>query len=360
MTRTEPTVSKTDDAESKLSLEAASQSSEPQYTEQDLLRSLGLYDDTEGDDKADDTNVASEGSEAPQNESLEEPEDDVQEEGQSGKETQDAETETGADETDGQEEVPLEDRLADVEKIYQPEPEGPETELKQIEVTLSAKAQELQQDFLAGLPQGGYFEKNGKPIYQMDGQEINDYLIELKDNGQEFAAGQVQVAYNKAIDAAAGYQKKVLEYRALEQDYHTKKSFTDWVAVKNEIATKLPEITQEDFAKVGEYIDHKLQTDPQFVAAVATKEGKLKRGVEALEQLGILKRLRDQMETTEPKNQKPSAPDARAVSKKVKSSSTGKPTYKRSEVAHMPQDKFNKLSEREVDQLLQGGFIDDL
>lgn len=264
-------------------------------------------------------------------------------------------------EEQGQEEqeVALEDRLKEFDSKYaaKEEDQSLRGQLKAMEDNVKLVEHQLTStDFLGQLPKGGVFEYKGQSIYAMDANALNEYLIELKDNGQELAAGQVQTAYVNAVEAA---KKLRNDYEALQEQKRQLADATDyveWVEVREEITNHLKELTEDDYKKVAAHIDAQATANAAYKAAISTKQGKLQKAVDAMESLGILKRLRDQIQAKEPDKKPTAAPDAHAASKKVKITSTGKQPYKIDEAIKMPQSKFNALSDAEIDELLKESF----
>lgn len=257
--------------------------------------------------------------------------------------------------------APLEDRLAEFEAVI-PEVATEETDVStprgliaKLEAESHILKQEIQSSPLNNLPQGGIYQKDGKWVFHMTEPEINDYLTELKDNGQEFSAAQVQTAIVNALHEVPRLQAK---HQALAQRaslIFENQQIAEWQDFKTEVSRKLPEITQEDFNRIGNYVDSQASTDPRFAESIRTKEGKVLKGVEAARKLGILQRLKASANPNASKT--PSAPDSRVVGKRVQATATGTKTYKRSEVEAMSQAEFNRLPEAVVDAMLRGDNV---
>lgn len=321
----------------------------------DLL--LGEFEDAGKEPKTDDPtsdiseddNTPSDGTEEPQVEDSDVEVDTPQDEANDAESSEDIE--------------PIEDRLKAFEDLL-----GDDT-AEALDVStpkglmqkLESEAQQLQAELAASplnnLPQGGVFNHNGKWVFHMSEGEINNYLTELKDNGQEFSAAQVHTAILNALNEVPKFQHRQQALQQRAALIHEQRQIVEWQDFKSEVQRKLPEMTQDDFDKIGNYVDNMTSSDPNYAAIVSTKEGKVLKGVEAAKKLGILQRLKGGTAST---ITKPSAPDANAASKKVRTGTARNATYKRSEVEAMSQAEFNKLSDTVVDALLRGdNIIDD-
>ena len=316
-----------------------SETTEDQLLQQELDKLLGIAQEIEGEqapENEEGTSDTQEEKEAPSDENITSPDE-----------------ESDPDQTEfKEEEKTLEERLQEVEaKAKQEEDASLRGQLKRMEDQLKEVASRLEStNFLDGLPQGGVYEKDGRPIYELNQKDMNDYLLELRDNGRELEAGYVQTAYTNAIENAKKYKKDFDTFQTYKQQVAEAQDYVEWVEVKEEVQKNLPELTQDDFIKVGQFIDAMAAKDSLYAAAITNKAGKLQKGIEALQQLGILERLRKQ--ATNATIKQPSAPDARLASKKVKGQQTGSSTYRQEDVAAMNQAAFNKLPEDELDKLL--------
>jgi hypothetical protein len=304
------------------------------------------------------------GTKVPESELSEEDDEDNQDEEQiesdedSPSEKDPSEVETDEDDPEpdkdkDHEEKPLDSRLEEFEGKFLPKEEKEQTlqdQLTEFHATLTQKAQAINNaNFLEGLPKDGVFQKEGKTIYEMNGKELNDYILELQDAGRAFEAAQIQSNYFKAVEGAQRYQTEVQEYQELQQQYANAQQYVEWQDVKQEVTTHLPEITQDDFDKIGHFIDTEASRNPAYAAALTTKAGKLQKGVEAMQALGILQRLKDKASSA--KITTPSAPDSRVEGKKVKSKQTGSKTHSKDPLS-MSQAEFNKMSDDDLDAAL--------
>lgn len=284
-------------------------------------------------------------------------------------ESEDEDTDTAAGDTDtdtsestdaaddAEEPAPISDRLKEFEQhLPPPEADGSlRGQLKQLETSVKQEEQALQStNFLAGLPTDGIFQKDGKSIYAMDQTEVNDYIVSLQDEGHAFQAAQVQTNYLKAMDGATGYYQKLQAFQESQTKLRQASDYVDWQELKNEFSTKLPELTQKDYDALGQFIDSKAVKDPLYYEALSTKAGKLQKGVEALQALGILERLKGVKPKEESKQ--PSAPDAKTVSKKVKTKSNGVASYTNEQIFNMSQKEFNALPEDVINKMLAEGL----
>lgn len=261
-------------------------------------------------------------------------------------------TEDTTTETD----IPLSDRLKEFEQDTTTEPSqpSPRKQLEDFEVQLKHQELQLQQNFLNGLPDAGVFQKDGKTIYQMGQQELNDYIIELQDKGQALAAGQVYTNYTEAIKRAEKYQGELTNYQENASKLHNAKNFIDWQEIRTEVATKLPELTEKDFEAVATYVDQKAQSDALYYQALSTKEGKLQKGVDALNALGILKRLKAAKEPDEPTTL-PSSPDTRPTKRVSTQVNTGELSYNPNvDIKTLKPEELHALLDFELKTMLKG------
>lgn len=262
-----------------------------------------------------------------------------------------ADPETAEEEEETPEAVPLDERIKEFEVPEKPEEPTLRDKLTAFQADLQREAMELQQDFLAGLPD--LRTADGRKIYDLDQKAINDYIVQLQDEAKAFEAGQVQANYFKALEAATNYRNKFQGFETKRAQYREASDHVDWVEIKDEVAKKLPELTQDDFNQVGAYIDQKATTDPAYYAALSTKAGKLQKGIEALNTLGIIGKLKEVRKTTEPpQDEVPSAPDAGLVSKKVKTKTSEK-NNNYDAVAKSSLKEFKKIPQADIDAALE-------
>lgn len=278
----------------------------------------------------------------PEEEPSEEGEEDVQEEVPSGT----------------PEELPsLEERLGEFKEFEEVAVEDPDKQaLEAIEREIKTLESNLTNiDIFSQLPQDAVFAPNGKSIYAMTESELNDYVSDLNDQGNPYAAGRVTTAYQDALRLANNFiaaQNVLNEKRALAAE---KRDFNEWKEVRSEIHSKLPELTDADFALIAKHIEEKAVSDPLYFDAIKTRKGKMEKGVEAMSKLGILKRLKETVQK-EPVKQ-PSAPDAHVASKKVNVKRDVSDLTDRLEKARkMPQKEFNKISQEDLDAMLEASF----
>lgn len=259
----------------------------------------------------------------------------------------------------------LDERLEAFEKKYKPEKkeaDSPRAKLSELESTLQQKEAEVNtSNFLDAFPQSGIFAKGDKTIYEMRAPELNDYIVELQDKGRAFDAAQIQTQYFKAVEAAQRFSQKLTEVQQLRQHVTNQAHAVEWNEIREEVLKVLPEINQNDLVKADQYIQHNAQQNPVYANALSTKKGKMEKGVEALEALGILKALKAKANPEATETKQPTAPDARAGSKTVRHTATGSKTYRESDIVKMPQAQFNKffnaLSGEDQNRVLSGEAI---
>ena len=260
---------------------------------------------------------------------------------------------------------PVDERLEQLKKQYgveestnEPAPINGREVLKQHLNELQNEEARLDpKNYFKSLPMGDLYVYQGRTVYELDNKTLNDYLIDLKDSGQEFQSALVQKAVLDGRNLYGQYQN---DLAALEQKRTTAQVLThtvEWEEVANDIIKQLPELEQHR-KLVGDAIDEKINADANFAQAVLTKEGKAKKAVEVILGMGLLNPKAK--EVPEEKHTTSTPPDARVVSKKVKTSPTGAQTYREADILKMSQAEFNKLPDDVVDKLLWGeGVIKD-
>lgn len=273
----------------------------------------------------------------------------------------------GEGSSEGSQEAPVEGNIETAEEVVKdasellselgkelgvPDEAHQPDEIEQLQAQLSVATNQLHNvDILEGLPQTGVFAPDNKSIYQMEPAELNNYLIKLRDAGQEYEAGQVQMAYMKAVQNVNAYVERqnliASEKQRLQELIDTKQ----WQQVRTNYLTKLPEL-EKHIPTVAQRIDLKAQTDAVFANLLTTQDGKMKAVLLAIRELGLDKELSKK----EPKPQPslPSAPEARAGSKKV--SNVPPQTLTRADLAKMSQAEYERR-EAEIDAMMAKGLI---
>lgn len=318
-------------------------------------------EETQEDDSEEISEAEEDGSTEAEGESGDQADGDAEGQRDDAEESSSDSEELPSSEGDSEEQVDLATRLAEFEKAVQDEEEEtPRSVLKKEQYTLQQLELDLHNNLVNNLPQGGVFYNNGKWVFHMTEPEINQYLTDLKDNGQEFAAAQVQTAILNALQEMPKFQQKLQAYQNHQGHVSDLTHRVEWMEFKSEVTKKLPELTQDDFDNIGKYIDQSASRDAQYAASIANKEGKAQRGIEAAAKLGILARLKQQADSAKTKN-KPAATETLGKSKRVNTTvNRGKPTFKRSQVEKMSQAEFNRLPQDVVDLMLAGeNIIDD-
>lgn len=261
-----------------------------------------------------------------------------------------------------EESSPLEARLGEIESEFNlkdadtfvPDVDPDEQRIQTLEQGVAQYENYLRNtDFLAQFPKDGVFSHNGKTIYEMSDKELNDYMTDLQERGEVYAAGQVQTTYFKAVDAASQFLQIKQAYQQASQQLAEERETFEWKSIRKEFETKLPELTDKDYAAIANFIQQN-QSDPAYVNALSTRKGKMEKGVEAMHKLGIFKRLKESIQKQEVK--KPSAPDAHAASKKVKRTEVSDLSHQLDRFSKMSQKEFNKLSNEEIEAALEAGF----
>jgi hypothetical protein len=159
----------------------------------------------------------------------------------------------------------------------------------------------------------------------------------------------------KAVDAAEKYYNKIQALQERQAKLKQATDFVEWQEIKEEVGKKLPELTQKDFDAVGNYIDQQAVKDPAYYNGLQDKAGKLQKGIHALETLGILKRLKETTQPTSEPKPEPSAPDARAGSKKVKQTTAGAKTYNPDvDIDSLSKEELNAFLDIELKNMLRG------
>jgi hypothetical protein len=253
-------------------------------------------------------------------------------------------------ETDETEEV--ESKLAELEAQYgKADEEDPWQPIKAEEQVLLQEQAELQQSFLTGLPD----IKNdaGKTIYEMDEKAFDDFLQQLDDDGKERLKVNAIQARETAVQKALAYQERKVNFEARLQVYHQSKLEMD---VITDIAKQLnlPEVVKK--YKEGEFhkfAREKAKSDPSIAQKASSKEGLYQLAIMAIRDLQLVK-------SKESETKKPSAPDAKAASKKVKSTPSDNSTEALLAKVSKDPSEYKKLDRKTRDRLMYASIRDVL
>lgn len=251
----------------------------------------------------------------------------------------------------------VEDRFKEYEQKFD-EPEvdtaDPEAQVKQFEQAIEAEEAYLNQNhWLKGLPD--YRSGEGVSIYDMPVERFDEYLQELQDEGKNYLAKQVADARTKAVDNYKNWNTRHQTLESAKQEFARVKDVIDWQKVEKQWVSDIPEIKQfVDDNSIAQFIKNKAQKDLTFAAELNTFNGKMKAVYQAVRDL----RLMEKISENQPKAEitKPSAPDTKTASKKVKRNSLGDTSNKLERAATMTQAEFNSLSPAEIDDLLGASF----
>lgn len=306
-------------------------------TQESLDEAIKLFhedSDTQDDDKND-----SEGSGEPLVDDSDEQDDTATETDDGDSEAEGGEVEEG-DSGSAEQPAPLEDRLKEVEKQFKPEPEQDPIKVvsAQLEQLNQQIAQLQQNNFYAQKPVGDIYQPEGKHVFDMSEQQLNDYVQFLQDDGKHIEAAKVQKAVLEANDRGhrevAQFQQLQQQREALEQTRHQH----EWNHVEADWLGKFPEI-KPHVQGVYKLLEQEVQTNPQAHALSQSLGGKTQLVYEALKHLGIFDKIREARSDAGITESKPSAPDAKAGSKRVKTQT--KPShFTRAQIKAMSQAEY--------------------
>lgn len=230
----------------------------------------------------------------------------------------------------------LESELGEVEETPEAKQQTALEAIKAKGDTLAAKIQEFN-DYvqnsraLEGLPDWHAHTHEGKSIYEMDRDALNQYLTTLNDKGETFRAQEAYSAYD-------AFQKRAAQVETVRQQLETaRKAYNDeyvqihaqdeWDQVERDFYKRFPGLEQHK-QEIYRHLQQRNQTDDGFSQSIANLDAqgqfkpaldaKKKAVFQAMRALG----LHNQFAGKSAGTSAPSAPDAKATSKKV---ATGKP-----------------------------------
>jgi len=229
-----------------------------------------------------------------------------------------------------------------------------ESDIQRLEQQLSLQAQQLQSiNLLSGLPQDGIFAPNGKSIYEMEPSALNDYLLQLKSNGQNALASEVQGAYTNALNRLQNYISQKTLINQKQDTLREKRHFNEWRHVRDEWVSRFPELDTH-LDQLAHYIEKKAASDPIFEVQLASQAGKMRAVLKGIQELGIDKKLAAQ----EPKVKIsiPNSPESLIAGKKV-SNQTGFPeAFTAEQISKMSMQDYLK-HEADIDKQLAQKLI---
>lgn len=243
-----------------------------------------------------------------------EPEETTEEETQE-EETTEEETTEESEEEDREEPEELTDeeaaaKLDELEEKYgKPEEEDPWAPVNAEEQFLLNEQAELQKGFLSGLP--SIKNDAGISIYEMQEPQFDQFLQQLDDDGKERLKVTAIQAREKAIQQAEIYQNRYANFNSRVQTFNQMKMEME---VITDIAKQLgirDVVKQYRDGNITRHLQEKAKTDASIAQKAGNKDGLYQLAIMAIRDLGIVK-------SKDEKSKKPSAPDAKADSKKVK------------------------------------------
>ena len=265
----------------------------------------------------------------------------------SGKES-DSEEETGDEDED---EEGLLERLAALEEQHgKADDSDPWVPVRTEEQYLLGEQAALQQGFLQGLKD----IKNdaGKSIYEMQEPEFEKFLQELDDDGKEALKLDAHASRKQAIAQAERFMARQADFNERLNTYHQYKLEME---VITDIAKQLkyPQVVKRyQDGSITRHLTELAAADSSIAPLAATKEGLYKLAIRAIRDLGIIKSKGQET------SKQPSAPDAKATSKKVKTkSSDSSDEALMARVSKYP-DEWKKLDEKTRDRLLLASTVE--
>lgn len=296
------------------------------------------------------------GNEEPEEELFSEADDPIEEDPKEStdgtQEAQENEETPGQVHDDPVEEIAT--KLDELEAKYgKPDGEDPWLHVKAEEQFLLNEQAELQRGFLAGLPDIG--NEAGKSIYDMDEKQFDAFLQELDDDGKERLKFNAIQAREAALANAKVYQRRKDEFEARLQQYRQ-------VNLEMEVITDLarqlglPDVVKKyKDGSITKSVRKMAETDPGVVQKAMTKEGLYQLAISAIRELGIAP-------SKDEKTKIPSAPDAKAVSKKVKPApiSDSSDEALLAKATKMSASEYNKLDAKTRERLMYASIRDQL
>lgn len=257
--------------------------------------------------------------------------------------------------------VPTEDAGEPIDLVAKIENEviDPSNELKakaeQLRVKLAEYDLELQRiNQSVQFPTGGIFEHQGKDIYRMSTQELNDYLTVLYDSGRIAEATQIQAQREKAFEAAREYNTRQQEREQLAAEQQQLADQAEWVEIQREYEKQLPGLQAKDLELVAQHIGAQMDSNPIMKAKALTRVGKHQLVIDALRQTGIAERINKEQQNARLITKPPVAPDASASSKSVKVTNT--PEGRQAKLAaleSLSQAEFNRIPLEEIEAAME-------
>lgn len=292
------------------------------------------------------------------NEGSSDEEDTPEEEGSDADDETAADDEGSGDESpeDGEgqegEEDLLAKKLEELEKQYgEPEATDDWADVKAHEQFLIAEQQALEKGWEQGLPD--IKDDKGVSIYDMEEARFDAFLQELDDDGKERLKVQAVQAREAALKQATEFLKRREAFNEQLQTYNQVKLEME---VITDIAKQLglPDVVKRyKNGDITRHVAEKAKGDAAIAKKTQTKEGLYQLALMAIKGLGIVK-------TSAPKETKtPSAPDAKASSKKVRTRSlsdlSDEATLAR--VSKMSSSEYAKLDRETKDRVLTASIL---
>lgn len=205
-------------------------------------------------------------------------------------------------------------KLEELESKYgKPEEDDPWLPIQGEEQALLQEQAALQQGFLTGLPD--IKNDNNKSIYEMQEHEFDLFLQHLDDDGKERLKVQAIQAREKAVEQAIAFQQRNNSFNERLQQYHQAKLEMEVITdISKQLG--LPDVIKKyRDGSITQHLSEKAKADPSIAQKASTKEGLYQLAIMAIRDLKIVQ-SKGQEDT-----KKPSAPDAKTASKKVKTKS---------------------------------------
>ena len=310
----------------------------------------GEIGDSDSEDDSDDSAQSDEAGEDDQSDGSEDLGDDTSDEASDDSDEDD----DSQSESDSEEAKPVAERIEEISQKFKQtnelslrqQLEQAEEQLKRDKLVMEADLQKTAVSF----PNSQNHNPGGKSVYTMTDGELNDYLTALSDRGEMFIGAQIQSDVLDFKKKQVEIQEKQRNLNERTQDLENKHHIVEWREVGEEFLKALKEI-EPFIPQVAEHIDARVQTERSVALQSQTKLGKTEIFYKALEELGVLKKIREK--STDVKIKTPSAPDAKTGSKKVKNKAPKK-SWTAEELSSMSQAEFEK-NEAAIDK-----FMDEL
>jgi hypothetical protein len=191
----------------------------------------------------------------------------------------------------------------------------------------------------------------GPSVLGLSEVSLHQLLDTLRQRGQALAATKVEKIYYEARDAVGRYQQQAAALATEKELVEAQRHHVEWGTVRRGFLDHVPGLADHMMAVVNQ-IYLQAHTDPTYDAAIATQAGKAQQVYKALDQLGLLAKIREQQRAAAPTSA--TVPDSQAGRQSVRPLRGH--VFTREEIARMSQAEFVQ-HEAMIDEQLRKGLI---